>query len=261
MAGTRDSEVTVLIEARNEQDHLRDCIRSAKLLTNSIILIDQHSTDHSVEIAREEGVTIYEHEPVQVVEEIREYGINRVKTPWVFILDADERITEELANEIRAYVADVNANNSHLRVNRENIFGNTWLRHGGWWPDPQTRLINVKNFISWPKAIHSTVQLKGDIGMLEAPLLHHFHGNLHTMVEKTILFEEVEAELLHKAGRKSGTLIFMRKFCGELWRRLIKNKGFMDGAPGIIESIYQAYSKTVTYLYLYEKNRTLRSVS
>lgn len=76
------------------------------------------------------------------------------------------------------------------------------------------------------------------------------------MVEKTIIYEEIEAELLFKAGRKVSTLTFFRKFFGELYRRLLKRIGFMDGPIGIIEGIYQAHSKTITQLFLYEKKES-----
>ena len=94
---------------------------------------------------------------------------------------------------------------------------------------------------------------------LKEPFLHYSHGDLQAMVEKTLIFEDIESELLYKAGRSVSTLLFFRKFLGELERRLLRNKGFMDGEIGIIESIYQAFSKTITYLFLYEKknSRTL----
>ena len=73
------------------------------------------------------------------------------------------------------------------------------------------------------------------------------------MVEKTLLFEDIESDLLYEANKKVTIFTFFRKFLGELYRRLIKHPGFMDGTVGIIECIYQAYSKTITYLFLYEK--------
>jgi len=80
------------------------------------------------------------------------------------------------------------------------------------------------------------------------------------MVEKTIIFEDIESSLLFKASKKVKTSTFFRKFLGELYRRLIRSFGFLDGEIGIIESIYQAFSKTITYIYLYEKSRTIRSL-
>jgi glycosyltransferase involved in cell wall biosynthesis len=193
------------------------------------------------------------------VEPARALGISKAQGDWVFILDADERITKSLAREIK----DVSQNNpsdagfhSYYKVPRKNIFGRKkWLSHGGWWPDYQTRLIYKPHFQSWPKEIHSRPKIKGIEGFLKEPLTHYFHGDLEKMVEKTTIFENIESDLLYKAGRPVQVSTFFRKFFGELFRRLIKNKGFLDGPIGIIESVYQAYSKTITYLYLYEKKK------
>lgn len=143
---------------------------------------------------------------------------------------------------------------THYKIPRQNIFGRgQWLRHGGWWPDYQLRFINKKYFKNWPKEIHSSPDINGATGYLKQPLLHYFHGDLTKMVEKTIIFENIESELLFKANKNVTTTTFFRKFLAEFYRRCIKHLGFLDGTVGIIESIYQAFSKTITYLYLYEK--------
>ena len=143
-----------------------------------------------------------------------------------------------------------------FRIPRKNTFaGKKWLRHGGWWPDYQIRLINKDSFISWPKQIHSTPNIKGISANLKNPILHNFHGDFESMVNKTLIFVDIESDLLYKADKKANTLIFIRKFLGEFYRRFFKHAGFMDGQVGIIESIYQSFSKTITYLFLYEKKK------
>jgi hypothetical protein len=195
-------------------------------------------------------------------------------------LDADERISQELAEEIKSVVSrswsgvsqelvetnltsSTNSTNlTFFKIPRQNIFANVkWLRHGGWWPDYQVRLINKKYFVGWPKRIHSTPKIKGNFGYLKNSLIHYFHGDLNSMVKKTVVFEGIESDLLLKAKKTAGTSTFLRKYFAELYRRLIKNLGFIDGPFGIIEAIYQAFSKTITYLFLYEKqNKKSRSV-
>lgn len=231
------------------------------------------STDDTRTIADKNGATIYSFPFSYYVEPAREFGIKKSPTEWVFILDADERITKELAEEVKKVITNYElqiTDKDHLqttdnklqtftyyKVPRKNIFGRAkWLKNGGWWPDHQMRLLNKSQLIHWPREIHSTPQMKGDMGYLENPFLHYFHGDLEKMVEKTIIFENIEAELLYKAGRPVRTSTFFRKYAGELYRRLIKHKGFLDGEIGIIESVYQAFSKTITYLFLYEKKKS-----
>ena len=248
------NNITILIHTRNEEKNIEDCINSAKLLTDKIIIVDMESTDKTVEIARDLKTVVYNFPKSNYVEPAREFGIKKIKTDWLLILDADERLTEKLANEIKQLLTVNSSLLTFFKIPRKNIFGHKkWLRHGGWWPDYQIRLINTESFINWPKRIHSTPQIKGDFGYLKNPFIHYFHEDLKNMVKKTIVFEDIESELLYKAGKKATTRIFFRKFLAELYRRLIKNLGFLDGTFGIIESIYQAFSKTITYLFLYEK--------
>jgi glycosyltransferase involved in cell wall biosynthesis len=245
-------KITVVIYTHNEEKNIRDCLESAKLLTNEIILIDMESSDKTVEIAKKLNITTMNFPKSNYVEPAREFGIKQVKTDWLFILDADERATEELAKEIKGTIQISPL--QYYKIPRKNIFANIkWLKHGGWWPDHQVRLINKNYFVNWPKRIHSTPNIKGDAGYLKNPIIHYFHGDLSGMVKKTAIFEDIESDLLFKADRKAGTAIFFRKYLAELYRRLIKNLGFLDGPFGIIESIYQAFSKTITYLFLYEK--------
>lgn len=250
--------IAVIIHSLNEEKNISDCINSAKLLSDEIILIDMESTDKTVEIAKSLDVSVFNFPKSDYVEPSREFGISQSKTDWVLILDTDERITEELAKEIKQLLTINSSLFTYFKIPRQNIFAGTkWLKHGGWWPDYQIRLINKKYFINWPKRIHATPKIKGELGYLNNPLVHYFHGDLSNMVKKTVIFEDIESDLLFKAGKKSSTLTFFRKFLAELYRRLIKNLGFLDGTFGIIEAIYQAFSKTITYLFLYEKNNKL----
>jgi len=250
--------ITVVIYTRNEAENIVDCIESARLLSPDILLIDMESIDETVFLARQKGVKVVSFPFSHYVEPARKFGIEKAITEWVFILDADERITAGLAGEIRKVVSD--RGYGVYRVPRKNIFGRAkWLKHGGWWPDYQPRLISKKHFINWPSMIHSMPKTRGKQRLLINPLIHYFHGDFTQMVEKTVTFENIEAGLLFKAKREVGILTFFRKFFGELYRRLIKNKGFLDGEIGIMESVYQAFSKTITYLFLYEK-KTSRSL-
>ncbi len=259
---------TVIIHTHNEEDNIIECITSAKLLTSNVILIDMESSDETLTRAKKNEAEVFSFPFSNYVEPAREFGIKKAITPWVFLLDADERITKELAEEINSlttnYIGSTKLSaksaqllTTHYKVPRKNIFGNKkWLQHGGWWPDHQIRLINTKYFKSWPKEIHSTPQIDGKLGYLKNPIKHFFHGDLEQMVKKTIIFENIESELLFKANKNVSTPTFFRKYFGELYRRLFVKVGFLDGPFGIIESIYQAYSKTITYIFLYEKKNS-----
>ncbi len=257
MNSKQTSDISVVIHSYNSADQIEECVKSAVLLTDKIYIVDMESDDKTAEIATAAGAQVFKVSRHPYVEPVREYGIRLVKTSWVFLLDTDERMTLELAKEIRETIANADDEIGCYKVPRKNIFARKqWLQHGGWWPDYQTRLINIEKFKIWPKAIHSTPVIDGSVRLLSYPLLHYFHGDIESMVKKTVIFEDMESDLLFNAGRTVSTATFFRKFFGELYRRLILKRGFLDGGIGIIESIYQAYSKTITYLYLYEKKKS-----
>lgn len=249
-----ENQITVIMYSFNDENQISDAILSSQLITNQILLIDMESTDDTVALAKEKGVKTHLFPHSKYVEPARGFGIEKAQTQWVFILDADERVSKELAQEIKNKIKDTEF--SHYKIPRKNIFHKyKWLKHGGWWPDHQIRLISKNHFVAWPVEIHSTPQIKGEMGYLDSPLIHYFHGDIGKMVEKTITFEDIESNLLLKANKNANVFTFARKFFGELYRRMFKGRGFLDGEIGIIESIYQAFSKTITYLFLYEKKK------
>lgn len=247
--------LSVAIYTYNSQDDIQGCIDSALYLSDKIYIIDFESTDNTKDILKKNKVTLYEFPHIDYVEPARNFGMEKAKTDWVFILDADERITKELAEEVK--LAIHSPEYSYYRVPRKELFlKKIWLKHGGWWPNGQIRLINKNHFKLWPKEIHSTPIVEGKSKNLTNAMLHFSKNDYEKIVNKTINFEDKESELLFNANKPVNTLTFFRKFLGELYRRMFKWHGYKDGTIGIIESIYQAFSKTITYLYLYEKKNS-----
>ena len=249
------NDIIVVIAAYNEEKNIEDCITSAKLLTDNILVVDTQSSDGTAELAKKAGAAVTSFPHHRFVEPAREFSIQKAAVEWAFLLDADERMTEELAQEVREVISK--KSETHFKIPRKNIFARKkWLRFGGWYPDYVIRLIRKEAFFDWPAQIHSTPQVNGQMGYLKNPIVHYFHSSLEEMVTKTVLFEDIESDLLLEANRNVSIPTFFRKYFGELYRRLIKGQGFRDGTLGIIESIYQAYSKTITYLMLYEKKNS-----
>ncbi len=247
-------KLTVVLQVKNEEKNIKEAILSCRQLTKNIVVMDLNSTDKTKEISIKHGAKVITVPDYPYVEPVRHLAFTKTESEWVLILDADERLTKALIVEINKVLQNPEQPYTHFAIPRLNLFnGKVKFKHGGWWPDYQTRLIKKSAFVEWPTAIHATVNVKGKQGKLINHFLHYFHGNLTAMVKKTIKFEDIESELLFKANRTANTSIFFRKYLGELYRRLIKTRGFKDGPYGVIESLYQAYSKTVTWIMLYEK--------
>ncbi len=127
------------------------------------------------------------------------------------------------------------------------------MKHGGWWPDYVLRLIRKESFIRWEGELHEQPKIKGAIGKLVNPLIHNSHRSLSEMVEKTNRWSEVEAKLLFKSNHPKMTWWrFFSVAFREFWYRGILKLGFLDGVTGVIEVIYQMYSRMITYAKLWE---------
>lgn len=248
-------QLSIVIQTYNEAHTIEACINNARQLTDTILVIDTESTDDTVAKAQSLNIPVKKFPFSRYVEPARAFGIQSASTEWVFLLDADERFEPELVSEIQTILK--NPGHTHYTVPRKELFaGKIWLKHGGWWPNKLIRLIHTPSFKNWPQAIHSTPVITGTQGELQHALLHYSKNDYHTIVKKTTIFEDVESQLLFEANKPVSTATFFRKFFGELFRRLIQKQGYRDGSIGVIESMYQAFSKTITWLYVYEKKKS-----
>lgn len=194
----------------------------------------------------------------KVVEEIRARQVEDAKGDWVLVMDYDEVVTPELAREIQSIVAEPLTKSKDqsgaYALRRRNFSLGFPLRHGGWGDDYVIRLFRRPDFLSWPKNIHSTPTFHGKLGHLANYLEHHKDASLSQMIAKTNRYSEVEAEQFFAGGLAPVTpFTLIRKSGMEFVRRYLLKLGFLDGAIGLVQSLYQSYSVFITYAKLYEK--------
>ncbi|MDD3679377.1 MAG: glycosyltransferase family 2 protein [Candidatus Shapirobacteria bacterium] len=246
-------KISVNVIARNEADDIAECLVSARLLADELIFVDMESDDQTKKIAQKLADRVYSHPQTGYVEPARNFGIKKCSGDWVFILDADERITPRLAQILKKKILQVDDNVGAMAIARKNINFGFWLKRGGWWPDYQVRFLRNRDFLDWPKQIHSFPKVKGKIINIEEPFIHLAIKNIEEMLERTIRYSEKEANLLFQAGRRTSLLLMVRRMLGEFWRRGIKKQGLLDGPAGIIQVIYQTFSVFITQARLWEK--------
>jgi glycosyltransferase involved in cell wall biosynthesis len=246
-------KISVNVIARNEADDIADCLNSAHLLADEVIFVDMESSDQTKEIALDLADRVYSHPQVGYVEPARNFGIKKCRGDWVFVLDADERITPQLANFLKKKISQVDDKVGAMAIARKNINFGFWLKKGGWWPDYQVRFIRKKSFLNWPKEIHSFPQIKGKIINIDIPFLHLAIKNIEEMLERTIRYSKKEASLILAAGQKTSFFLMVRRMMGEFWRRGIKKQGLLAGPAGIIQVIYQTFSVFITQAQVWEK--------
>lgn len=247
-------KLSVIIISKNAENDIADAIYSIKF-ADEIIVIDSGSTDRTQEVAKRLGATVFNSDSNSFSER-RNFGLKNAKGEWVLYIDTDERLSTELATNIKQAIE--NENISAYRLMRKNFyFGN----HP--WPsiEKMERLFKRRNLQGWQGILHESPVFKGEVSELEGLLLHYTHKDLSSMVKKTIEWSSLEAEFRFKSNHPKMTWWrFPRVMITAFYDSYIRQKGYKAGTVGIIESLYQSFSIFVTYAKLWEmqneKNET-----
>lgn len=181
----------------------------------------------------------------------RNLGASKTKNAWLFYVDADEEVTPKL----RDMILQVTPSNefSAYAIPRKNIFLGHEMRWGGWYPDFVLRLIKKDKLKGWHGDLHEQPEIIGTVCHLKEPLIHVSHRNLSDMVDKTNDWSEIEAKLLYDSGHPQMNIFrFFSAGFREFWYRGVVKLGFLDGTTGVIEIIYQVFSRLITYSKLWE---------
>lgn len=239
-------KLTGVVIAKNEEKMIEDCLKSLSFC-DEIILIDNDSTDNTKEIAQKKGAKVYEIQ-TNDFSEIRNLGLSKAQGDWVLYIDADERVTKELAESIKAKIQDKEI--KAFKVVRKNYyFGSSE------WPylEKLERLFLKKDFKGWTGKLHESPILDGKTGVLNGFLLHYTHRNLSSMVEKTNKWSDTEALLRFNSNHPKMTWWrFPRVMLTAFFNSYIRQGGWKAGAVGLIESVYQSFSMFITYAKLWE---------
>lgn len=247
-------DVSVLVLAKNEQDIIEDCLRQLKF-AKQIVVLDQNSTDRTVEIARKFTADILSSQSY-------DFSLNRnillkaAKCKWVLYLDCDERLSDQNIEEIKQTLETGNYQAYYFP--RRNIILGKWLKHGGWWPDYVPRLFLRDKLVKWKGRVHESPTVDGRFGHMSHPLTHLTASNLNSMLEKTIRWAKVEAELAYEQSHPAVNMTkTTRAIFSEFAKRYFVKMGFLDGTIGLVESIFQSVHRAATLVYLWElQNKT-----
>lgn len=243
------NKISAIILTKNSEEVIADCIDSV-IFCDEIIVVDDTSTDRTVELVKHLGAKVLNFTSRSFSDK-RNEGLKKAKYAWVLYVDADERVSRELELSIKNQVLSKNkVDYSAYRFNRKNFYLG---RHE--WPatEKMERLFKRDQLVKWTGEIHESAIIKGEIGELEGFLYHYTHQDLSKMVEKTIEWSQIEANLRLKANHpKMSTWRFFRVMSTAFYDSYVRQKGYKAGTAGIIESIYQSFSIFITYARLWE---------
>jgi len=242
------STITAIVIAKNEAAMLANCLETLQWC-DEVVVIDHHSEDATVGIAERAGARVTT--TAGSFAELRNEGLARSKTEWLFYIDADERVTPILAQEIKEVIST--GSDAAYSLGRNNILYGHLLNHGGWENDRVVRLFQRAALIKWSGAIHEHAEVSGSIGELKQALVHFTHRSVVSSLVKSSQWTPIEAQLLFEAGVPPVTpLTLVRKTMMEAWRRLVIKRGHRDGMAGWVEGLTQALNRLLVYLQVWE---------
>ena len=242
--------VTAVIAAHDESANIEACIASVEW-ASEVIVVENDSLDDTIDRARGAGATVISPK-FTTIGAARNHAIARAKTPWVFVLDADERCTPELATEIEQIVAQP-GDRSAFRVPRRNFFLGKEIRHGGWGSDRPIRLFKRELRYN-ASLVHEHVETSGEVGTIRNVLLHYTYTSLDQYFEKFNRYSRWWAEQNRARGRRGSAAAVLFKPPARFVSMYFVRGGFLDGAHGLVLACLAAASVMAKYARLWEKN-------
>lgn len=239
--------LAVIILTRNESHNIVACIESAKF-ANFVLVFDSFSTDNTVELARSVGAQVVQH-PFENYAAQRNAALSAIgkSAEWVLFVDADERVTPELAEEVREVIQMPGY--ATWRVPRHNYIFGKLTRATGWYPDYQTRLLKV-GAAHYERAVHEIVVAQGEEGTLKEHLIHYNYTSTAQFAAKQRQYAAFDAQIMHDQGIRPKPQNYVLQPWRQFWWRFVTLKGYRDGLHGLRLSALMAWYELRKYLIL-----------
>lgn len=247
--------LSVVISAYNEEVKIEDCLRSVQF-ADEIIFVDNESTDDTIEIAKKYTNKIYTRPNNPMLNVNKNYGFTKAAGDWILSLDADERVTPELAKEI-SHLIEVNGRGDKLNgyfLPRKNIIFGKWIKHTGWYPDHQLRLFR-HGFGKFPeKHVHEMIQADGLTEYLKEHIVHYNYDSVLQFLQKLgAIYAPNEADQLIESGYSFDWKDTIRLPAKEFISRYFAREGYKDGLHGLILSLLMAFYHFIVFVNIWER--------
>ena len=232
--------ISAIILTKNEEKNIVDCIQGLKWC-DEILVIDDNSTDRTVEVAKKLSVRVLIHSLDDDFSKQRSYGSQEAKGDWVFFVDADERVSESLAFEItnRIKESPTESYDGFFIRRIDNMWGKKML-HGETGNIQLVRLVK-KDSGKWEGRVHEAWKTKGVLGQLKNPLLHYPHQTVSEFLAEINFYTDIRAKELYKKGVKAhwwSVIVYPK---AKLFLNYILKMGFLDGMPGHVFAITMSF--------------------
>ncbi len=247
-------DISVVINVRNEAEHLEKCLKSIKDFADEIIVVDMKSTDGSLDIAKKNKAKVFNYKPMKFVEPARNFALSKATGKWILLLDPDEYLSKTLKKELKKTITRSDVD--FVKIPRQNFIFGKWIRHANCWPDYLVRFFK-KGAVTWQNEIHSQPVTKGNgLTFLDSEKLaikHNNYQNINQFILRTLRYSNIQADELNKKDYKIKTSDFILKPIQEFNSRFFYAEGYKDGLHGLIFCLLQGIAIALIYIKLWEK--------
>lgn len=229
--------ITAIILTKNEAKNLPKCLESVKWC-DQILVIDDGSTDKTVSVAQKAGAQVLEHPLNANYASQRNWALSKVKTTWVLFVDADEVVSDQLADEIKVAITKIEFK-GYLISRIDHMWGKR-LTHGDVGGVKLLRLAR-HGAGDWQGTVHETWQVEGRVGTLKNPINHFPHPTMVEFLNHINVYSTLKAKEFHESGKKINLIVII---FGPVWRFILNyffKLGFLDGTAGFVHAMTMAF--------------------
>lgn len=241
---TNKVPLSVVVLTKNEEKRLIPCLDSV-IWADEIIVVDDESTDRSVEIARRYTEKVFI-KKMDIEGRHRNWAYSQVRNIWVLSLDADEIVTPGLKEEIEKMLAAGPRENG-FTIPRKNFIGNYWVRYSGWYPSPQLKLFRRDKFRYEEVEVHPRAFMDEPCGHLRQDLIHYSYKDLDDFLSKLNNQTTREALKWYKQNKPMRLGRFIYRTIDRFVRTYIGRRGYKDGFIGFAVAFFAASYQFISY--------------
>ena len=251
------TKISVIINTWNEEENIKRCLESVRKIASEIIVVDMHSKDRTVAIAKKLGAKVFFYKYLSYVEPARNFALRQAQGDWILILDPDEEIPPFLAKRLED-LAQNSEEVTYFRLPRKNIIFGKWIKHSRWWPDYNIRFFKKGN-VRWLEKIHSVPLTRGTGKDFEAKetnaIIHYHYQSISQYLSRLDRYTIIQAKDLIESGYKFSWQDMLKKPMGEFLSRFFVGESYKDGLHGLALALLQAFSELVKYLKVWESEK------
>lgn len=245
-------KISAIVPAYNEENNIEDCLNSLNW-ADELIVVDSFSDDKTVFIAKKYTDKIIQHEYSYSAAQ-KNWIIPQASYEWIILVDADERVSPKLRDEILKLLEKGPPKNAYW-ICRKNFFLGKEIKHCGWHKDKVIRFFTKGHRYEDVRLHAEILTPRGQTGTLNGKLIHYSYRNLDDYLIKLRRYSKWGAEKSFAAGKRANPFNILFAPLGMFFKRYFFNLGFLDGLHGFILSLLAAVSVSVKYVKLWELQR------